>query len=145
MMWMIWDALHVVSLSCSIMVVVLLGLLSAKAGSARRAREEWWNCEEVKESSVHVVSNSMCLKSKEARAPQYPLQLHFCWGKSSREPPFWLCLIVCLFGHCYTWTCVPWVCRLCTLDRIFFWWPARVTPILASSLQGRQKRSTFKK
>lgn len=43
---MIWDALHVallldMSLCCSIMVVVLLGLLSAEAGSAHRGWEEW--------------------------------------------------------------------------------------------------------
>lgn len=78
-----------------------------------------------------------------------PFQL----GNSSQEHPFWPCLAVCLCENCYTWTCVPWVCRLCTLDKIFFWWPARVTPILTNSLQEnketfrhtykKQKRSTF--
>lgn len=66
-----------VSLCCSVMVVVLLGLLSAKAGSAHRGWEEWWNCERVKESSVHVVSVSVCLKINGGQSTEYPLQLHF--------------------------------------------------------------------
>lgn len=68
----------------------------------------------------------------------------FQWGNSSQEHPCWLCLTVCLCGNCYTWTCVPWVCRLCTLDKIFFWWPARVTPILANSLQGKTEKNADK-
>lgn len=137
---MIRDALHVAMLLdmclsvASIMVIVLLGLLSAKAGSAHQGWEEWWNCAKVKESSVHVVSISVCLKISGGLSTEYPLQLNVRWGNSSQDHPFWLCLTVCLCGNCYTWMCVPWVCRLCALDKIFFWWPARFTPILDNSL-----------
>lgn len=131
-----------VSSCCSIVVVVLLGLLSAEAGSAHQRWEEWWNCKRVKESSVHVVSISVCFKINGGPSTEY--QLPFRSGNSSQEHPFWFCLTVCLCGNCYTWTCVPWVCRLCTLDKIFFWWPARVTPIFANSLQGRQENMQTK-
>lgn len=32
------------------------------------------------------------------------------------------------------------ICMVCTLLRIFFWWPARVTPILNKSLSERIER-----
>lgn len=31
------------------------------------------------------------------------------------------------------------ICMVCTLLRIFFWWPARVTPILSKSLSEREE------
>lgn len=92
----------------------------------------------VKESSVNVVSILVCLKiNGDPKSTKYPIQLHFR-GDSSQEHPVQLCLSVCLCGNCYTWTCVPWACRLCTLDKIFFWWPASVTPILVNSLDKKK-------
>lgn len=128
-----------VSLCCSVMVAVLLGRLSAEAASAhhRRMGRMVKTAKKVKESSVHVVSISECLKISGGPSTEHPFQLHLSGETLHRSNPFRLCLTVCLCGNCYTWTCVAWVCWLCTLDKIFFWCPARVTPILANSLQGR--------
>lgn len=107
-------------------------------------RSEWWNCERVNETSVHVVSVLLCFKVSDGLSAEYqtPFQLFYFFLFSFFS--FWFRSIACFCGSCYTWTCVPWVCRLWTLDKIFFWWPARVTPILASSLQGRRDNAQFR-
>lgn len=138
---MVWDALDV-----AMSLDVCLSL-SADVGSAHRGREEWWNCERVKESSVHVVSISVCLEINGGLSTEYPLRLHFSGlGETGhRSVHLGLSLTVRLCGNCYTWTCVPWVCRPCALDKIFFWWPARVTPILANSLEGKGDKEITQK
>lgn len=101
----------------------------------------------VKESRVNVVSILVCLKKNKNKnhwRPKHKVSITapFEWGGDCpQERPIQLCLSVRFCGNCYTWTCVPWVCRLCTLDKIFFWWPASVTPILASSLDERFRKT----
>lgn len=92
-----------------------------------------WTRQESMLSPSHCVSKSVTT----------PFQL-FHFFLVSFIPPFWSRLIACYCGSGYTWTCVPWVCRLWTLDKIFFWWPARLTPILANSLQGRRGITQFR-
>lgn len=108
-------------------------IVSIRDGRDGETAREWMR-------QTSVLSLSHCV-SKSMAAWAQNIKHHF---SSLLEHPFWLCLMVCLCGNCYTWTCVPWVCRLWTLDRIFFWWPARLTPILASSLRGRWDNTRLK-
>lgn len=99
------------------------------------------NYERVKESSVNVVSILVCLKKKINGDPSKSIHYSsiWVWGRLCTGVSSSVCLSVRFCGNCYTWTCVPWACRFCTLDKIFFWWPASVTPILDSSLDKRIK------
>lgn len=128
-----------VSLCCSVMVVVLLGLWVLKPvvpivdGRNGETARGW-------RSQASMLSPSQCVsKLMEARAQS--IHYNSIWVGKLFTGASILALSHCMLsGNCYTWTCVPWVCRPCALDKIFFWWPARVTPILDNSLQGRQKR-----
>lgn len=84
----------------SVAGVVLLGLLSAEAGSAHQGWEEWWNCERVKESSVHVVSVLVCFKNQ--------------WRPKHRVS------ITVLRGRLFTWASILVLSHCVTLWKVLY-------------------------
>lgn len=70
----------------------------------------------------------------------------FFFSPFSCQAVLWLHGSVCLVVH--TWTGSVWfICSLMSwmLPRIFFWWPASVTPIRSRSLQEKQIKKKERK